>query len=90
MRIRRSIDFQSQEELERTEGLAKKAGLSLSNFLRKKLRLPKLGQGGARPNTGNRYCGVCKQEGRDKIKAWKDDLCEKCWHRDADAKAAMI
>ena len=36
-----------------------------------------------------RYCSVCLRDGR-KVEAWKDRLCEQCWHRDADAKATAI
>jgi hypothetical protein len=86
-RIRKSIDFQSVDELRQAEKLAKAAGLSLSNYLRKKLKLPPLAKGGARPRT-DLYCSECWRAGRGNVPIWeksgKSKLCRQCYQRNGD------
>ena len=48
------ITFSSPEEQKQIESLAAKAGLSLNNYIRKKLGLQPLTHGGARENAGRR------------------------------------
>lgn len=79
MRIRRSIDFATLEELQQVEGLAQDAGLSLSNFLREKINLPRMTPGGARPNNGRRDCARCRRRWNKKVKAAGEGMCGDCW-----------
>ena len=82
------ISFTASEK-RKIKGLAKKLGLSFSNYVRQQLGLDLLSHGGLRPNNGRRNCARCEREWSDKVKALGEGLCRECWHEQADAVSTM-